>query len=204
MKQNKAKVIRLTGGIATGKSTVSNILKNKGFKIIDADKIARDIVNVGNPAYEDIVNYFGRDILNKDKTINRESLGEKIFNDEKLRAKLNSITHPYIIEKIKSEIKLYSNEEIVVLDVPLLIEVLDSFKERDININKIWIVYCDEKTQIKRLMDRNKLGHESALKRIKSQLSIEEKLKFADTIIDNTKDVDTLVKNIDKALEEML
>ena len=204
MKQNKAKVIGLTGGIATGKSTVSNILKNKGFKIIDADKIARDIVNVGNPAYEDIVNYFGRDILNKDKTINRESLGEKIFNDEKLRAKLNSITHPYIIEKIKSEIKLYSNEEIVVLDVPLLIEVLDSFKERDININKIWIVYCDEKTQIKRLMDRNKLGHESALKRIKSQLSIEEKLKFADTIIDNTKDVDTLVKNIDKALEEML
>ncbi|AFS78005.1 dephospho-CoA kinase CoaE [Gottschalkia acidurici 9a] len=203
MKQNKAKVIGLTGGIATGKSTVSNILKEKGFKIIDADKIAREIVEVGSPAYKKILDYFGESILNNDETINRVYLGQKIFNSQTLRAKVNDITHPYIIEKISKEIGLYSSEDIIFLDVPLLLETIDKFEAKGICIDKLWIVYCDEKTEIERLMIRNNLSYEEAVKRVSAQMSIEEKKELADTIIDNTKDMETLIENIEKALKEI-
>ena len=203
MKQNKPKVIGLTGGIATGKSTVSNILKKKGFKIIDADKIARDIVEVGSPAYKEVLDYFGEGVLNEDETINRVYLGQKIFNNQILRTKLNDITHPHIIEKISEEIELYSSEDIIFLDVPLLLETIDKFKEKGIYIDKIWIVYCDEKTEIERLMTRNSLSYEEAVKRVNSQMPIEKKKELADTIIDNTKDIGTLIENIEKALKEI-
>ena len=202
MKQNKTTVIGLTGGIATGKSTVSNILKEKGYKIIDADKIAKDIVDINCPAYNDIVQYFGKNILNKDKSINRAYLAEKIFADQILREKLNEITHPRIIEKIKEEIEISNKEDIIFLDIPLLLEIKDSFKEYDVYMDEIWLVYCDENTTVERLMKRNNLNYEEAMKRIKSQISIEEKRKLADTIIDNTGDTDNLMRNVEKALQK--
>src|SRR5699024_5078503 len=115
---SKCKIIGITGGIATGKSTVTNFLIDKGYKVIDADKIAREVVEKGEIAYDEIVNYFGNNILKKDGSIDRKKLGEIIFNDQNKRTKLNSIVHPQVIKKIKENINLCSkNNNILFVDI---------------------------------------------------------------------------------------
>ena len=203
MIQNKPKVIGLTGGISTGKSTVSGILKKKGFKVIDADIIAREILDIGQDAYEKVVDFFGTQILNTDKTINRAYLGSEIFRDKKLRDKLNSITHPSIMKKIKEQIDLSDEKEFIFLDIPLLIEVFDQLINSGIYIDKIWLVYCDREKQITRLMKRDSISYEQAELKVNSQMNIEEKRKYADQIIDNTRDKDYLVKEVKIALKQI-
>ncbi len=200
MKQNRSKIIGLTGGISTGKSTVTLLLREKGFVVIDADVISREIMNIGKPAYEQVIKTFGMEILNSDSTINRPKLGEIIFADEKLRHKLNSITHPYIINSIKDEILDYNNEEILFLDIPLLIEIYDDLKRSEIEIDEIWLVYCSKETQINRLMKRDDISLDSAKLKVEAQIDIEEKRKLADKIIDNTKSKAKLIENIDVIL----
>lgn len=203
MIQNKPKVIGLTGGISTGKSTVSEILKEEGFKIIDADVIAREILDIGQDAYEKVIDFFGIEVLNIDKTINRTYLGKKIFRDKKLRDKLNSITHPSIMKKIKQQIDLNSKEELIFLDIPLLIEVYDELINSGVYIDKIWLVYCDRERQITRLMKRDSISYEQAELKVNSQMDIEEKRKYADQIIDNTQDKEYLIKEIKIALKQI-
>lgn len=203
MIQNKTKVIGLTGGISTGKSTVSEILTRKGFKVIDADLISREILDIGQDAYKEVVDFFGLEVLNPDKTINRTYLGTEIFRDKKLRDRLNSITHPSIMKKIKQQVDLNHEEEIIFLDIPLLIEVYDELVSAEIYFDEIWLVYCDRETQIKRLMKRDSISHDQAELKINAQMDMENKRKLVDRIIDNTKDLDYLIDQIKTALEQI-
>ncbi len=204
MTQNKPKIIGLTGGIGTGKSTVSKIIMDKGFPIIDADLIAREVVEIGEPAYSMIVDVFGERILNGDGSIDRKKLAYIVFNDIDLRLKLNDIVHPQIYKKIKEKLLYYSkNNDIIFLDIPLLIEGLENSKKFGIVFDEIWVVYADRETQIKRIIKRDGVDYESATRRIDAQLPIDEKLKFADVVINNTGDLEELVSNVEKAIDAL-
>lgn len=193
------KSVGLTGGIATGKSTVSNVIKEKNYMVIDADKIAREVLDIGKPAYEDVVETFGLKILLEDGSINRKKLGRLIFSSKSLREALNDIVHPYILQEIKRQYNLYCKDnEIIFLDIPLLIEMYDNIKAFDLKLDEIWLVYADRETQIQRLMERDGLFEGDAIDRIDAQIDIELKKKHATRIINNTGNIDLLKKNIDR------
>ena len=174
----------LTGGIASGKSTVSAFLKDAGAIIVDADKIAREVVKKGLPAWLEIVNAFGQSILLPDGEINRILLGDIIFNDSAQKQVLNQIVHPWVFAETATrltEIEKKKLNAVVILDVPLLIE-----SGMDTGLSDIIVVYIPEQVQFQRLMTRDALAQKQALARIRSQLSIEEKKKRATIVIDNS------------------
>lgn len=178
------KVIGLTGGIASGKSAVSAVLKELGAEVIDADIISRQVVEPGLPAWQQIVDEFQESILNKDGTINRKKLGEIVFADPAKLDKLNKITHPYIIAEIENLIAKHrsSGEKgVVVLEAPLLLELgLERL------VDEVWVVAVHPTIQLKRLMERDKLSTRAAVNRIEAQMPLEEKVKKADRVIDNS------------------
>lgn len=166
------KIVGLTGGIASGKSFVSDILKSKDIPVIDADSIAHKITNYDSETLKEIESVFGKDVINEDGTLNRKKLGSIVFSDKNKLEILNKIMHPKIIKEIFKEvddIKL-KGYKICVIDAPLLIES-ELYKITDIVI----IVYCDLKTQIERLVKRNNFSIKEAESRINSQMSFEEK-----------------------------
>jgi len=174
----------LTGGIATGKSTVSSILREAGAIIIDADAIARDAVQKNLPAWHEIVRIFGKEILLPDGEIDRAYLGDIIFKDSTKKEILNKIVHPHVIQKVAElieEIGKESPDSIVILDVPLLIEA-----GMDKGMEDVVLVYTPEHIQIKRLVERDGISDEDALLRVRSQMPIEKKREFATIIIDNS------------------
>ena len=176
-------LIGLTGGIASGKSLVAGELKRLGAYLIDADEIAREVVKRGLPAYSEIVKEFGEKILNPDKTINRKELGRIVFSNPELRKRLEQITHPRIRKKIEAEIsaiKAKNPKAVIVVDAALLIEG-GLYKKMD----KVIVVCADEKTQIKRLTERDGLAIEDAKNRISSQMPLREKRKYADFVVEN-------------------
>lgn len=173
----------LTGGIASGKSLAAEELKRLGAYLIDADEIAREVVRPGLPAYKEIVSEFGDKILNTDKTINRKLLGQIIFADPKLRKKLEQITHPGILDEIDKRIAAIKNKKphtMIVVNAPLLIEAGLHKK-----MEKVIVVYADEKTQIERLMKRDGITTDEAKNRIAAQMPLREKKKYADFVIEN-------------------
>ncbi|ORX23545.1 dephospho-CoA kinase [Thermoanaerobacterium sp. PSU-2] len=189
------KVIGLTGGIASGKSTVSSILKSLGAVIIDADVVSREIMIKGTDTYNILVSVFGREILRKDGEIDRRKLGNLVFADKEKLNKLNEITHPEIIKRIKDiieEERKKGKEKAIVLDAALLIE-MKLFNM----VDEVWLVVVDKKTQIRRLMKRDNLSYKDALNRIKSQMSIEDKMKYADFIINNCKDFNAIKRQVE-------
>lgn len=189
------KVIGLTGGIASGKSTASAIIKKFGIPVIDADLIARELVGVGEPALDEIVEYFGKEVLNPDGTLNRKLLGSIVFSDPKKLEILNHITHRRIIERIENKIamcKERGDHPVVFLDAALLIEM----NMRKL-VDEIWLISVEQDIQLKRLMERDGLSITEAKNRIHSQMPLEEKKKHADVIIDNSKDYLHLEKQIE-------
>lgn len=177
----------LTGGIASGKSTVSGFLCDAGAKIIDADKIARDVVRQGTPAYDEICSFFGRTIIGQDGQIDREVLGDIIFNNPDKKAHLNNIVHPRVIEQSMQMIARIATEApdaVVVMDVPLLLEA-----GMDKDLAEVIVVYVPEALQLKRLMARDGIGEKAAMARIRSQMPIEEKRQRATIVIDNSGDI---------------
>ena len=177
-------VAGLTGGIATGKSTVSAAFADAGAIVIDADEIARDVVKKGQPAWQSIVDYFGQQILQPDKEIDRARLADIIFKHAEQKLKLNSIVHPYVIDETArrlERIKMQRPDAIVILDVPLLFEagMLEGLDE-------IIVVYTPEHIQLQRLTARDHLSAEEAVSRIQSQMPIEEKKNRATIVIDNS------------------
>lgn len=177
-------VIGLTGGIATGKSTVCAILENAGAVIIDADRIARNLVKKNLPAYRQIVDTFGESILLPDGEINRTALGDLIFNDPRKKQLLNKIIHPQVGKETHRQLKLIEKSNphaLVILDIPLLLE---SGMHKD--LSEVIVVYTPEHIQIKRLMERDHISQKNALARIRSQMPIEEKKKLATIVIDNS------------------
>ncbi|WP_101844594.1 dephospho-CoA kinase [Halobacillus sp. Marseille-P3879] len=192
-------VIGLTGSIATGKSTVSRMFKEFHIPVVDADVISREVVEKDKPAYKQIVDYFGEQVLNDDLTLNRQQLGSLVFKDKKMRAKLNEIVHPEVRKQMLKQRDGFLNkgEEAVVLDIPLLFESrLTHF------VDKTLVIYVDKETQLKRLMKRDGSTREEALNRIRSQLSIEEKAEKADKVIDNSQTVESSFEQLKKILTE--
>ena len=181
-------VVGLTGNIGCGKSSLSNIFINEGINIVDADIIARQIYNdekLLNKVYET----FGTDIKNEDGSLNRKALGRIVFSDDEKLVQLNKLTHPVIRQRVSDQIDEYKrqNKEIVILDAALLVE------SDYLNfIDKLLVVTCEENIQIERIKKRDNCSTEEALSRIKSQMNQEEKVKYADYIIDNSGTIDEL------------
>lgn len=176
------KVIGLTGSIATGKSTVSKMFGEFNIPVIDADQLSRDVVEQGQPAYREIVDTFGEAILQENGQIDRKALGRIIFTDDQKRKELNGIVHPEVRKEMLKRRDKYKEEKrkAVVLDIPLLFE-----SELMDYVDVILVVSVDESTQLDRLLERDQSTKEDAEQRIKSQLSISEKRKRADAVIDN-------------------
>ncbi|WP_455539413.1 dephospho-CoA kinase [Terrisporobacter sp.] len=183
-------VVGLTGNIGCGKSSLSKIFSDEGINIVDADIIARQIYN-DKKLLDKVYETFGTNIKNKDGSLNRKALGRIVFNDDEKLIQLNKLTHPVIRQKVSDEINDYKNKnkKIIILDAALLVE------SDYLNfIDKLLVVTCKEDIQIKRIMSRDNCSREEALSRIKSQMSQEDKVKYADYIIDNSGTVDELKK----------
>jgi len=188
-------IIGLTGGIATGKTTVTNYLENKyKIPVIDADILAKKAVNKNSPIYNQIVTKYGQNILDKHDELNRQKLGDIIFSNEKEKIWLEKQIHPYVrkeIEKIINQL----DYPIIVLSIPLLFEA----KMTDL-VTTIWVVYCDFETQLYRLQIRNELDRDSAIARIKSQMPLAEKIKKGDLILNNNNNIENLYQEIDREI----
>lgn len=174
--------IGLTGGIASGKSTVLTYFKDKGIPYIDADIVAREIVEPGTEGLKAIVDTFGSNVLQDDGTLNREALGAIVFHNEEKRQLLNSCLKIHIRNRIMELTSQYEqgNTPILIYDIPLLIE-----GEWYTMMDEVWLVYVNEMTQIERLMSRNGYTREDALARINSQMRLDDKRAYADIIVDN-------------------
>lgn len=175
-------IIGLTGGIASGKSTVSSMFEQLNIPVIDADKLARKVVEPGEKAYDEIVEVFGIEILQADQSLHRKKLGAIIFADEEKRNKLNQIVHPAIRKKMMEQRDdlVARGVKCVVLDIPLLFESkLTSY------VDKIMVVYVDENVQLDRLMERDHSTEKEAIQRIRAQMPLKEKTALADAIINN-------------------
>lgn len=174
--------IGLTGGIASGKSTVLTYFKDKGIPYIDADIVAREVVEPGTEGLKAIVDTFGSNVLHADGTLNREALGAIVFHNEEKRQLLNSCLKTHIRNRIMELTSQYEqgNTPILIYDIPLLIE-----GEWYTMMDEVWLVYVNEMTQIERLMSRNGYTREDALARINSQMRLDDKCAYADIIIDN-------------------
>ena len=177
-----ALIIGLTGGISTGKSTVSSMFSALHIPVVDADKISRSVVEPGKNAYREIKRVFGQDIFKKDQTLNRKKLGAIVFADEEKRKQLNEIVHPAVRKEMLQQRDHYieQGEKCIVLDIPLLFEGnLTSL------VDKTIVVAVEEDVQLKRLMDRDQLTMIEAKQRIESQMPIREKVELADAVINN-------------------
>ena len=187
-------IIGVTGSVGSGKTTVSGIFRKYGFVVINADEIGHGILKKNSVAYKKIVKGFGNGILDRKKNIDRKRLGSVVFNDDKKLKRLNSITHPTIINEIKNKIRKYGKTGIII-DAPLLLET----REKNL-ADKIIVVKCSIKNIIKR---NKKFLKEKIEKILKLQMPLEEKLRFADFTIDNNKDLKHLEKQVNKIIEEL-
>jgi dephospho-CoA kinase len=177
-------MVGLTGGIASGKSLVTRVLRDLGAHIIDADKIVHNLLSSSEDACNEVISHFGSSVRLSDGSIDRRKLGDIIFSHPEERAWLNNCIHPRVFQIYKQKVRSLSErnpDSIVVLDAALLIET-GYHKQMD----KLIVVYANQKDQVKRLMERDRFTLEQAMARISSQLPLDEKRKYADYVIDNT------------------
>jgi dephospho-CoA kinase len=194
--------VGLTGGIACGKSTVARLLAEKGAFHIDFDQLAHAVVEPDQPAWQQIADTFGPEILRPDRTIDRTKLGAIVFKDKRKRAKLNSIVHPAIFAAWccrTQEIKEIKPDAIILSDAPLLIE-----EKMQPLFDLIMLVYVSEEEQTDRLMKRNGLSREEALHRLKSQMPIDDKLPFAQIVIRNQGTLEETRCIVDQVWQDLL
>lgn len=194
------KILGLTGGIASGKTTVANYLKSLNIDIIDADNIARELMQAGEPLVLKIVEQFGEEILLPNGEINRKRLGSIIFGSKEKRKQLDNLVQGKIRERIvkDKEQLIKEGKELIVLDIPLLYE-----KNYEKIVDEVMVVYLDDDLQLKRLMNRNReLTKEDARNRIKAQMPLKEKIKKADVLIDNNGNFEQTIKQVDDWLKE--
>jgi dephospho-CoA kinase len=194
--------IGLTGSIAVGKSFVVSVLRELGCITFDADKIAHSVMELGKPAYEDIVQEFGTNILAEDKTIDRAKLGAIVFADAERRKRLNEIVHPRVMEEqnaLLNEAEAANPAGITIIDAALMIES-GGYKRFD----KLIVVFCEPETQILRLMARNQISREDAERRVAAQMSSDEKRKYADYEIDTTGTMDETHQRVKQVYDKLI
>lgn len=193
------RVIGLTGGIASGKTTVSNLFKISGMPVIDADLVARQVVEKGTVGLSALVNRFGEAILNTDGTLNRTELGTRMFSEEEIRSEVNDILQPLIRQEIISRMQAYKDQgkTLIVLDVPLLFEM-----HYENLCDDIIVVAVSVETQIARMEKRNGYTRQEALERIQSQMPLEEKVKRATIVWSNEGTLQELEQKVHQWLLE--
>jgi dephospho-CoA kinase len=194
--------VGLTGGIASGKSTVAKMFEDKGAYLIDFDALAHFVEEPDRPVYKAIIEFFGREILNEDWTINRAKLGQIVFSDEEKLSVLNSIVHPAVFDLWRQridDIRKINPRAIVVSDVPLLLEVRLQHL-----FDVVILVYVSPEDQVRRLTERNEYSQKEAESRLDTQMPIDEKISHADFIIDNKGPIDTTRSIVDAVWEELL
>lgn len=190
-----AKIIGLTGGIGAGKTAVSDYLGGLGYPIIDADVIAREVVEPGTIGLAQLTAYFGKEILLPDGALDRRHLGQIIFQNEEKRKILNAITHPIIERVVRQKLQEYDNAEQLFLVIPLLFE--SGLEE---SCDEIWLVTVDKEIQIQRVMDRDEVDRDMATKKIASQLDQEERLTRKPLVLRNNSDLPALYRQVDNLL----
>ena len=194
-------IVGLTGGVASGKTAVSQVLKEEGAYIIDADQIARELVQPHKPAWNELIRAFGKEILQEDGFIHRKKLADKVFADPKKRKLLNQILHPRIKEEMDrrtKEIGQKDSEAIVVIDAPLIVELGDH-REMD----KLIVVASTQTQQIERLKERDGIGPGEALRILSSQMPVKEKVNLADFVIRNEGSLEETKKRAKEVFKEL-
>ncbi|MDH8678343.1 dephospho-CoA kinase [Fusibacter bizertensis] len=192
-------VVGLTGGIGSGKSTVSKLLIAKGYHVIDADQVSREVVMPETEGLKKIVATFGSDMLDLDGNLDRRKLGDLVFNNPEALKKLNQILHPLIHLRITQKVEALSNEQIVFVDVPLLFETNQSE-----NYNEVLLIYVDDETALSRIVTRDQIDADLALKKIRSQISINTKKTMADFVIENDSGIDALNVALAEYLQNLI
>ena len=194
------KLIGLTGGIATGKSTVSTLLRLSGYPVIDADQLVRQLQTAHSKGLERLTAVFGSGILNADQTLNRQALGSLVFSDQTKLAKLNMVMQPLIRDEIWRQVKNYQKQQIpyVILDAPLLFE--ENYADE---CDLVVVVATDHQIQVQRLMKRNGYSQAEAEQRIDSQMTLAEKKRLADIVIDNNGSKEELKRQVAGLIDQM-
>lgn len=197
------KIIGLTGGIGSGKSLVTEILVELGAELVNADLLGHRIYLPGREAWQDIINAFGQEVVAPDQTIDRKKLGPIVFGNKKALEKLNSITHPRIYDEAAKEIAAIrtrkGDQGILVFEAAILIEA-----KWTALVDYIWVVAADREVVIQRLIERNQMTREAAEARIDSQLSNEERAKYADVVIMNNDTVDILKQQVMTSWQKLI
>lgn len=191
------KIIGITGGIASGKSTVVAEIRKQGYQVIDADQVVHELQEKGGKLYQTLVEWLGNDILQGDGELDRQKLGKAIFGNKEMMVKSSRLQNEIIRQELANRRnQLAQTEKVFFMDIPLLIELdyMDWFDE-------VWLVYVDEKTQLDRLVMRNHYTRSEAQKRIASQMSTEAKKAYADKILDNRGNVQELKEQIGRLLK---
>ena len=192
--------IGLTGGVGSGKSTVSSYMHELGIPVIDGDKLAREAVIPGSRAMAEMRKAFGPHIFLPDGSLNRLKMGEIVFNDEEKRQKLNSIIHPFIWHRTREEL-IRAQEEgfpVVVLDMPLLLEI-----SWQLRVEEVWLVEVPLEVQIARVISRDGFTREQVMERIRKQMPTTNKMNYADVIIDNSRSVEDTRRQVREALKHV-
>ena len=194
-----ARIIGLTGGIASGKSTVTSYLKEKGYPVIDADQVVRELQVPGGALYRVLVDHFGKEILTKEGELDRVALGQRIFSDPSERDWSNRVQGRLIREAL-AEVRdrQATQSDLFFMDIPLLIE--QHYEEW---FESVWLVAVSKETQLKRLMERNHLSELQAQERIAAQMPLDEKRAHADLVLDNNGDLVALYAQLDAALQQL-
>ena len=193
------RIIGITGGIASGKSTVTEFLRQQGYQVIDADQVVHELQEPGGRLYQALLSTFGSAILQEDGRLDRPKLGAMIFGNPKLLAQSSQIQNQIIRQELAGRRDLLAEmEDIFFMDLPLLFEL-----QYEDWFDQIWLVDVTEETQLSRLMTRNALSQEEAEKRIAAQLSLQEKRKRADVLIDNNGSLEVTRKQVIDALQKL-
>lgn len=194
-------IVGLTGGIASGKSTVAGFFRNEGAYVIDADAISREVVEPERAGWQEIADAFGPQVLKADRTIDRKYLGEIVFSDPDKRRMLESILHPRIHEEQRRQIEgigLRDAHAVVVVDIPLLIEV-----KKHTTVDAVVLVYVPPPVQVRRLMERDGIRLEDAEKRLAAQMPINKKVKYADFVINNEGPLEETERKVKELFNEL-
>jgi dephospho-CoA kinase len=194
-------LVGLTGGVATGKSTVAKMFKRCGAVVIDADELARDVVKPGKPAWREIVELFGKTVLNQDRSLNRQALGSIVFRNPTKRRQLERIIHPRVAReqvRLTKAIARKDSKAVVIYEVPLLFEA-----GVDKRVDKTIVVTADRQTQIARLKKRNGLSRAEAIRRIRSQMPLAKKIQQADHALNGTLSRPSLRKHVGRLFKSL-
>lgn len=191
-------IIGITGSFGSGKTTVAKVFKSLGAEVIDADRIAHRIIKPGSKIYKKIVNTFSKDILKNNNGIDRYKLAHIVFNNKNLLGRLNKIMHPEIIRIMENQLRS-AKSRLIVLDAPLLVEA--GLKEW---VDKLVVVKINKRVQLERLLDKTSLSKTAILKRIKCQLPLEEKVRIADFVIDNSGAIGETKKQVKQVFKVIL